>query len=93
MIYPELNKLIADFNTLIPCSVDDICDGLVGANDAEFVRKSDVLDILNRYVKAVYERERLSLQIDLTQANLDAILEKQNWHITRDWRMAFCNEP
>ena len=90
MIYPELDKLIREVNALSVCSVDDICDGLLSEVGGDFVHKSDVLDILNRYVHDVYERKKLNLQIDLTQANLDVILaEQQNRFIAQDRRMIF----
>lgn len=73
MIDQALIKMIQEFNDLPPCSVDDICDGLVGASDSDFIRKSDAIDILNRYVKAVYAREKLNLKLEITQAHINVM--------------------
>lgn len=86
MINPDLEIMARKLNDLPVCKLDDICEAIVGTEEPDFVRKSDVLDILNQYVKSVYDREMLNLQLDLTQANLSAMLNEQNWNMAREWR-------
>ena len=89
MISPDLEIMAQKLNDLPVCKLDDICEAIVGTKEPDFIRKSDVLTILNQYMKTVYDREILNLKLEIMKADLDVTLNKQNRNITYDRKIIF----
>ena len=67
----ELNKLINEFRNLSTYSMDDICDSIIKGDYTDFIRKSDAIDILCRYIHEACEKEKVKIELNLTQTSLE----------------------
>ena len=58
--------MLQEVNALPTYSMDDICDCLIKESDPGFIKKSEALDILNRYANKVFEAKKRELETELS---------------------------
>ena len=70
----DYRKLLKEIQDLSSCSVEELAEAIVSGEDGdELVRKSDVVDILTKWVTEELEKQKVKLELDVQRLMLNCL--------------------